>query len=359
MKALVLGQYVNYGGTQYLAYQVIDNLKRLGFKVDLVTGKENNFLPKYHDTLIATNYPYFKVNSRTSILRNVKHLQKELKGKINDSYDISFNNHPNTFLYKADINFLHGPSFIDSLITLGGGLKKNALFYLIKYGKIYKTFDGAFFLTHGKYTKRISEKYLPSIGVRPKKIEYIYTPVKTDFSVDLYSKKKTVLVFGRIMPDKQIEFVLRCAERTKVKFIISGFLGKDQVNYLNELIAKKPDNVEIIPNPDDNTKRKLYESSWTYFHPKPMEHFGVSAAEAISFGCVPVVPKNGGIWEDVTESGEFGLGYSDLGEASEKILESLDLKISRRMEIYKSRYRFSYTDFERKFECIVQDVLKL
>lgn len=357
MKALIIGQYVNLGGTQHLAYQVIEVLKKLGYDIDLITGKENNFLPDNYSRAIKTGYPYYQNQSRIGILRNMKKLQAELKTKILEKYELTFNNHPNTFLYKADINFLHGPSFVDSLITEQGRLKKNALFYILKYGRIYRIYDGAYFLTHGKYTRRLSEQLLPQIGIRPERIDYIYTPVQTNFIVDLNAKKKNVLVFGRIMPDKDLENVMKCAEQSKYKFLVAGFVSKTNLNYLEKLDKIKPDNVQIIPNPDDQLKRELYQNSWTYFHTKPMEHFGVSAAEAISYGCVPVVPKSGGVWEDITESGEFGLGYNDIDEASQKISESFDLTYNERLRIYESRSRFSFENFESKLVDIVSSIV--
>ena len=358
MKALVLGQFVNLGGTQYLSYKVIDTLKKAGYDVDVLCGKEHKYFPNGIKNKLETNYPYFKEKTRIDILRNTRKLRSELKRYNISNYDLTFNNHPNTFIYKADINYLHGPSFIDTILLPDGALRKNSLYYILKYTKIYSLYDNANFLTHGKYTKRISENNLPKIGIRPRRIDYIYTPVDTDFEIDLNNKaENTVLVFGRIMPDKEINFVLKCAEKTNASFIVAGYLGEDQIDYYNDLKKNKPDNVELIPNPNTEQKRLLYESSWTYFHPKPMEHFGVSAAEAISYGCVPVVPRSGGIWEDIAENGKYGLGYDNIEEASQKILESFDLDFSGRMEIYESRSRFSHRVFEEKLIEIINEIL--
>jgi glycosyltransferase involved in cell wall biosynthesis len=245
---------------------------------------------------------------------------------------------------------LHGPSFIDTLILPNGGIKKNALFYFLKYLKVYGIYDGANFLTHGKYTKRISEINLPKIGIKPRRIDYIYTPVKVDFDVNLEKKdRNTVLSFGRIMPDKNIENILSIARNSNAKFTIAGYVSPDYTDYLRKLEKEKPSNVKILPNPDENTKKSLFMQSWTYIHPKPMEHFGVSVAEAISYGCVPVVPSSGGVWEDVVDSGKFGLGYDTLEEASQKVDESFHISLGERMNIYNSRERFSPSQFNSKF----------
>ncbi len=358
MKALLLGQFVNLGGTQYLSYKVIGTLKKAGYEVDVLCGKEHKYFPNAINSRLETNYPYFKEKTRIDILRNIRKLKSELKQYPISNYDLTFNNHPNTFLYKADINYLHGPSFIDTILLPDGTLRKNSLYYILKYKKIYSLYDNANFLTHGKYTKRISENNLPKIGIRPRRIDYIYIPVDINFEVDLNNKEEnTVLSFGRIMPDKNIESVLSVARVSSAKFTIAGYVSTKHLDYLKKLEKEKPENVTIIPNPDENTKRDLFLRSWSYMHPKPMEHFGVSAAEAIAYGCVPVVHKSGGVWEDVTESGKFGIGYVNTEEASQKIIESFELSDLKRQEIYESRVRFSFLNFEKKLVDIIGKII--
>lgn len=358
MKALILGQFVNLGGTQYLSYRIKEALQIMGYDIDIVCGKEHRFLPDAIDKVYKMKYPYYKEKSRVDILRNIKELKKELKFLQSKHYDLTFNNHPNTFLYKADINYLHGPSLIDSLILPNGAIKKNSLFYLLKYLKIYGIYNNANFLTHGKYTKRVSEANLPKIGIKPRRIDYIYIPVNLDFEINLEEKKKsTVLSFGRIMPDKNIEKILTVARNSNANFTIAGYLGPGQTNYLKKLEKDKPPNVNIVPNPDERTKKLLFSHSWSYIHPKPMEHFGISIAEAISYGCIPIVHRSGGGWEDIVDSGKFGLGYNSLEEASQKVNESFEMSIGERNQIYASRERFSVYRFNEKFLSLLKEYI--
>ena len=350
MKSLIMSKYVNLGGTQYLSSIVKNILLESGYEMDILTGKTHKYAPNETTNLLETDYPFFPEKSKIGIFRNIIRLKKEFKKIDFSNYDFTFNNHPNNFLFNADVNYLHGPSFVESFLDQDDNFRKNPIFYLTKISKIYKVFDGATFLTHGTYTKRISQKYFPYLGVKPKRIEYLFTPVETSLSVDFGKKQKnSVLVFGRISPEKNLDFVIELASRIRANFIISGYVSSADSSYLQSLEDKKSSNVKIVPNPSPIEKQELFARAWTYLHSKEKEHFGVTIAEAISSGCVPVVHKSGGAWEDVVDKGRYGLGFSSIEEAVQKIHESFEIAISSRMDIYESRSRFSLDDFKRRF----------
>lgn len=357
MRALILGKFVNFGGTQYLSYQVKKVLDQMGYETDVICGREHRFLPDDVRKVVETGYPYVDEERRIGILRNLVRLRSELKRIDTSHYDFTFNNHPNNFLFNADLNYLHGPSFVESMITEDGTFHKNLIYYTAKLLRLYSVYDGGNFLTHGQYTANLAKKYLPMVGVRPKTINYVFTPVDTDINIDFSSKvERTVLVFGRIARAKKVDRVMQLAERVNCKFIIAGFVAEDEKDYLRTLTERKPDNVEIISNPSEEVKRRLFFGSWTYLHTQPREHFGVTVAEAISNGCVPVVPKSGGPWEDIVEFGRYGLGYDSQEEAVQRIEESLQLPLSERRSFYDSRSRFSKSKFSGDLSRIIAQI---
>lgn len=357
MKSAIISKYVNLGGTQYLSYMVNGVLKEAGYDVVVITGKTHPFAPRGISDLIETKYPYYVERGRIGIFRNNILLRRELQKMDFSKYNFIFNNHPNNFLYRAHLNYLHGPSLLETFLDQNGHLHKNTLFYLTKLSGIYKVYNNANFLTHGKYTKRLSERYLPSIGIKPNRVEYLYTPVDTSFSVDLNNKKKnTVLVFGRINPDKNLEVVFDLASSINARFVISGYVSPQDHVYLETLRKTKLKNVKIIANPSEDQKTELFKNAWTYLHTKQREHFGVSIAEAISSGCIPVVPKNGGAWEDIVAEGNFGFGYSSIEEAKQKIQESFDLDLPSRKSILNSRNRFHMGKFREGLMELVNEL---
>lgn len=122
------------------------------------------------------------------------------------------------------------------------------------------------------------------------------------------------------------------------------------------LIKSAPPNVKIIPNPTEEQKVELFSKASVYLHTYMKEHYGIAVAEAIYFGCVPVVPKFGGPWIDITNSGEFGLGYGDYAEASQKVAEALATRSYERERIYRSRERFEFGKFESALLKYIEDV---
>ena len=177
MKALFLGKFNSLGGTQFLIEDVRTVLENSGHTIDVVTGKDHRFVSDRYGKVYETGYPYFPEENRLFLLANFRKLRKELK-KINfDAYDLTFNNHPTTFLYNATINYLHGPSFVDSVVDEDGKIINKTRLRLIRLSGIYNVYTDSQFLTHGKYTKDISINLLPMVGVRPGSIEYIHTPV--------------------------------------------------------------------------------------------------------------------------------------------------------------------------------------
>ena len=300
MRALILGKFVNFGGTQYLSHQVKKVLDQMGYDTDIVCGKEHQFLPAGVKNIIETGYPYVSEERRYGILRNQIKLRAAVNRIDTSQYDFTFNNHPNNFLFNADINYLHGPSLVESMISENGAFQKNLIYYVVKALSLYRVFDDGVFLTHGRYTADLAKKYLPMIGVRPKTNDYAFIPVDTDIKVDFSRKEeRTVLIFGRIARAKRIEQILERAANIDCNFIVAGYVADGEKEYLKTLSEKESDNVKIIPNPTSEEKSQLFSKSWTYLHTKPREHFGVTVVEALSNGCVPVVPKSGGPWIDV------------------------------------------------------------
>jgi len=97
-----------------------------------------------------------------------------------------------------------------------------------------------------------------------------------------------------------------------------------------------------------------------YLHPMPYEHFGISIIEAMALGCVPVVHKSGGPWQDILEcSEEYGYTYESIDEAITKIRQLLiDFNLYYRkatIALKKSR-KFSYKYFTRSLYRLLEHI---
>ena len=103
-----------------------------------------------------------------------------------------------------------------------------------------------------------------------------------------------------------------------VKFVIIGF--SHDAGSLKEINAQiKELNLEkkitILTDVPRKEIRQLLGKAKVYLHPPTLEHFGISIAEAMAMGCLPVVYNKGGTKEFVPPE----YRYETIQEASNQI----------------------------------------
>ncbi len=282
-----------------------------------------------------------------------KRFLKRLQDKAPN--ELIINNHPNMFLYKADINVLHGFSFLDPIIDEYGNIKNRLLFKFIKTSGIYKIYRDANFYINSNYTLGLAKSLFPRIGIKPKILKVIYPPVtKPYISFPIKRDKRLIVSIGRLSRDKNYEYLLRIAQKLPdYNFLIIGALNRGDEKYFHTLSAKKGKNVSIMTNASNNEKINAMMRAAIFLHLKRKEHFGISIVESMSYGLIPVVPKCGGPWMDIVEKGKFGYGFDTIEEGVEAIR---GVDFSRSKEIYESVDRFSYENFRNKLSELISIV---
>jgi len=149
---------------------------------------------------------------------------------------------------------------------------------------------------------------------------------KVAFYSNKGQRENIILVVSRFSPEKQIENAIEVAkilyEKREVKFrmIIVGNVYRTDMDYLQlvrSMIEDNGLNKYVKLEVGASFKRLLYLMgiSKVYLHPLAGEPFGISVAEAMSAGLIPVVPHIGGNSEFVPEK----YHYSKLEQASEII----------------------------------------
>lgn len=354
-RAILLDEFTRLGGGQVLGVYTVRALSDR-YKFDLVADRYHQKLDfSIFGTVTETSYVYHEGISPVKVAFGVMRLRKDLKRDRSDmeNYDLSINNHPNIFLYNAKVNVLHEPLLRESMRN--GKFQKSLLSKAIRMMGIYSIYDNANFIVNGKYmleTNRTENRYL---RISPK-VHIITPPVLFPGNIDFSAKKNTVLTFGRINPDKRLETVIEAARRVNFRFIIAGAVNEGSESYYDKLMKEKPGNVIIVRNPPESERGRLMGSSKIYLHTKPYESFGLSVAEAVGFGCVPVVPKSGGPWIDIVANGKYGYGYDTVDEAAEIIKEVMNYDSVSIQEIYDSRQRFSFQRFKDDWESYVSEL---
>jgi glycosyltransferase involved in cell wall biosynthesis len=138
-----------------------------------------------------------------------------------------------------------------------------------------------------------------------------------------------MLAISRINRSKKIENAILLAKILKASnvgkgMIIVGNLSEDDRDYyaqILEMIKKNDlaDYVSIHTSVEISCLKKIMQESSVYFHPLPDEPFGISIAEAMSAGLIPIVPSTGGFTEFVP--GDYR--YQDLIQAASLVSEGL------------------------------------
>ena len=198
-------------------------------------------------------------------------------------------------------------------------------------------------LSNSCYTRDIIKSH---IG---KNSKVIHPPVdiKKFSSNKNAQKQKKVITISRIDPFKNLEFGVNVANKTGLKHEIGGMCKLPQQIKLYDKLSKKINhsNVSIHVNLSSAQKENWLISSKVYFHPAE-ESFGISVIEAISAGCIPIVPNNSAHPETVPFS---ELRFDNEIDAIEKLRNAASGKFDYLLEkLEKHIENFSKEIFQAK-----------
>lgn len=134
-----------------------------------------------------------------------------------------------------------------------------------------------------------------------------------------------IVTISRYDPSKNLEKVIYVAKHLpEARFVIAGrALDGASIKYFHGLrvlidkyLAK---NVALFLNVSSDFKYDLLAKAHVYFHPTIGEHYGMSVAEALCFGAIPIVPRRSGACLDIVYRYNVGECYDTYDEAIEII----------------------------------------
>ncbi len=146
---------------------------------------------------------------------------------------------------------------------------------------------------------------ITNAGADATKISVIYHGVEPIQLDEQSHREQIALTVGGVWRENLLRkgllpFVQAAAYLPTIRFIHAGGWFDDSVNDLRR--AAGP-NVQIKGRVSDNELGALYRSASVYVQPSLHEGFGLSVAEAMSAGCVPVVSACGALPEVVGSHG--------------------------------------------------------
>lgn len=197
--------------------------------------------------------------------------------------------------------------------------------------------------------------------------QVLYPPVELEAFSSVRgseSRDDTVVACGRFSPEKNFELVLAVAGLLpQVDFVIlgtlSGALSRSYYEKLHRIKeANKLRNVRIVRS-TFATMLSVYSNSKLFLSAMVEEAFGLSVAESMASGLVPVVHRSGGPWQDILarQEGRYGFSFSSAREAASTIERLMGDERNRKEIVVRNDdgvQRFSSTLFKEGMRGIVK-----
>ena len=285
---------------------------------------------------------------------------------------------PNVFKNGNIFEKLLGSRKYDLIFFLSDGsipatlAKHNILHFQVPFASVLadpwklKRYDAI--VCNSEFTKNELDPQLGSRAV------VIYPPVQQVSASIRPEKKKQILSVGRFTgyfqakkQDVLIKAFIKAAESGILKgwelILAGGLIPSDQAYFDSLSKSVAGTRIRLMPNITNDELIALYRTSKLYWHaagygesnPAQMEHFGITTAEAMSAGVVPIVFAAGGQLEIVSD-GVNGLTWRTPEELIEKtaMLAADTKKYAGLSRAAVSRAEaFSEAHFTRAFDALI------
>lgn len=182
----------------------------------------------------------------------------------------------------------------------------------------------------------------------------------------LYSRERDdlIVVVSRFNPSKKLENAILLAQMLKKQkigkgMIIAGGLmpeDRDYYSYILKMIKTYDlsSYVRLRVNITSDALKSIMSKGKVYFHPMRGEPFGISIAEAMSAGLVPIVPVTGGQTDFVAQK----YRYASLADAAAKISWALNVSQEERNEISDMVASFSCDNYVKNIQKVITNLLQ-
>lgn len=153
---------------------------------------------------------------------------------------------------------------------------------------------------------------ITNAGADPKKITVVYHGIEPLAMGPLEGRERLVLTVGQVWRENFLRkglkpFVEAAKFLPDVQFIHVGKWADDSID---ELRALASENVQFAGFVADADLEVLCQRAWVYVQASLHEGFGMSLAEAMSAGCIPVSTRAGSLPEVVGDDGVYAQSNS-------------------------------------------------
>jgi glycosyltransferase involved in cell wall biosynthesis len=372
MKVGIVQNRIIYGGRLAVIVGIVEILNRRGVVPDLITFQ----------TEISSNGVYGQYNMQINFqIRRINSVLSKIPGEANilafnlaihrvcKLYDYFISSNNTSFLMPAQIpilSYIHFPriarlkSPYASIHFPDGPLKRWRSRHdaIAKFLKILYSLDriqrNTYVVANSRFSRSYFQHYYPAYKQH---IPVIYPPVKksNNFISPFNERANIVCSIGRFCQEKNQLGQIRIAERLPGwKFILIGF-ADERNTYLKECESyvnkKRIKNVKLEVNVPETRKREILKVAKFFLHPNINEPFGISSAESILYGCLPLVHDSGGQREIVPFADLRFKVLSDIPRMFEKFSKCNDhLSRLQKQLLDHCRDRFDMQFFKEKMD---------
>lgn len=280
--------------------------------------------------------------------------------------DITIDTFSNYIFPWTDICYIHFP-YINTYmfkerfpyIKSKRGLFTNVInLPYVFFAKNIQNYNRKLILANSRFTAKAIEETVKA------KAKVLYPLISSIFlydeNVDLEKRENLVVTIGRITEDKRIETIPEIASLIQdkdINFVIAGFAqNRKVIRKINAKIRSLnlENKINIVMDAPKEKIKRILEKAKVYLHPPIIEHFGISIAEAMAVGCIPVTCDLGGVKEFVPE--EFR--YKSLQDAAEKVKKAINQWSPRYAKRLKHIVqKFSESNFRKNFNRMFTEYL--
>lgn len=375
MKVNIVHPSLNrHGGAERVLLEMIKALSNAGHETNLYTLDKIRWDQLTHSFGSCTHpvkefYTYDNLPGLDSPLNwgliAIRYLRLLTQAKVNAD-GVSINNYGEVFPFITDFSYVHSiplftqqmqpesnPYSVPSWTLLSRGYRIAHLFLRRRLSDVI--------LTNSVYNSDIIER---SLGIKP---IIVNPPIRMQTStLQAVEKDDVVLSMSRFSDTKMLGNIPRIAHKTKIecRFVVLGHVntGSPQVLEAFQNLCQRlrvQDRVETITNPCQKKIGEWLRKARVYLSTQPTEAFGMAVAEAMSFGCVPIVPRSGGPWLDILkgEQGTYGFSYTSFSEAArliDRILSDERLTGDLRTRAEERVKEFSSESFSESFVGLIE-----
>jgi glycosyltransferase involved in cell wall biosynthesis len=378
-RVAIIQNRVHKGGRLAVLVNIIKSLNNIGIEPQIVTFKTQisvNEIKNNYDVDIKFSFREIKFNLPMPYKCNVAYFNLRLRHFVAE-YDLFINSSNSSIFLPLNMNLIsyihfpqkarvfskkqsiHFPEASDESVLSLEGITDAVLRPFYRNDRLDR--NSELLLANSYFTRQAILQNYPETNEN--NIQILYPPIKLNTQLPRQKKDYSLVVStGRFSAIKrQLEQIKIAKQLPKFKFKLIGFKkpGSSYFDKCQKYIEQhKIKNVELIPNASYEKMQNILVEAGFFIHSNRNEPFGITSAQAINNGVIPIVHDSGGQREVVPIA---ELRYQKIADAVTlfgKLAAKKPQEHQKRLEkLFANLSSFDDKEFRKKMAEIVKQKL--